>query len=98
MKKVLIITLATLLSISTLASCSRRDQFRPPETDVPTGEQTTVAGQPDGSNPGESDPVETDHGENNTSGGNDSSPTTPPETTPTDPNTPTPKPPVGDGS
>lgn len=32
-------------------SCSRRDQFRPPETDTPTGEQTTVAGQPDASNP-----------------------------------------------
>ena len=48
--------LSALLLASTLASCSRRDQFRPPETDVPTGEQTTVAGQPDVSNSGESNP------------------------------------------
>ena len=96
--RIITIILSVLMLASAFASCSRRDQFRPPETDMPTGEQTTVAGQPDVSNPGESDPVETDHGENNTSGGNDSSPTTPPETTPTDPNTPTPKPPVGDGS
>ena len=54
--RILTAILAALLLASTLASCSRRDQFRPPETDVPTGEQTTVAGQPDVSNPGESNP------------------------------------------
>ncbi len=51
--------LASLILASVLASCNRRDQFRPPETDAPTGEQTTVAGQPDVSNPGESTPTDT---------------------------------------
>ena len=37
--------LAALMLASALASCSRRNQFRPPEIDTPTGEQTTVAGQ-----------------------------------------------------
>ena len=49
-------TLAGLMLASTLASCSRRDQFRPDETDAPTGEQTTAAGQPDGSDPTETNP------------------------------------------
>ena len=39
-----------------LVACNRRDQFRPDETDTPTGEQTTAADQPDVSNPGESNP------------------------------------------
>ena len=54
--------LAALMLASALASCSRRDQFRPPETDTPTGEQTTVAGQTDGKNPAESNPTETTPG------------------------------------
>ena len=54
--RILTAILATLLLASTLASCSRRDQFRPDETDAPTGEQTTVAGQTDGSNPNETTP------------------------------------------
>ena len=48
--------LSALLLASTLASCSRRDQFRPDETDALTGEQTTVAGQPDVNNPDETNP------------------------------------------
>ena len=91
--RILTAILATLLLASTLASCSRRDHFRPDETDAPTGEQTTVVGQPDVSNPAESNPTDT-----NQSGGDVTEPTAPPETTPTDPNTPTPKPPVGDGT
>ena len=54
--RILTAILAALLLASTLASCSRRDQFRPDETDAPTGEQTTAAGQPDGSNPTETNP------------------------------------------
>ncbi len=57
--RILTAILATLMLASALASCSRRDQFRPPETDTPTGEQTTVAGQPDGNTPTESTPHET---------------------------------------
>ena len=57
--RILTAILAALLLASSLASCSRRDQFRPPETDAPTGEQTTVAGQPDVNNPGESNPTDT---------------------------------------
>ena len=72
--RILTAILATLLLASALASCTRRDQFRPPETDAPTGEQTTVAGQPDVSNPAESNPTDT-----NPSGGDvtDQGPTTP---------------------
>ena len=55
-KRIFATTLAGLMLASALASCSRRDQFRPPETDTPTGEQTTAAGQPDGSNPTETNP------------------------------------------
>lgn len=43
--RIITVILAALMLASALASCSRRDQFRPPETDTPTGEQTTVAGQ-----------------------------------------------------
>ena len=73
-KRILTAYLTVLLLTSTLASCSRRDQFRPPETDVPTGEQTTVAGQPDVSNPTETNPTDT-----NQNGGDvtDSGTTTP---------------------
>ncbi len=97
-KRILTTLLAALLLTSTFAACSRRDQFRPPETDALTGEQTTVAGQPDVSNPTESNPAGTNPHESNQSGGDVTEPTAPPETTPTDPNNPTPKPPVGDGS
>ena len=74
--RILTAILATLLLASSLASCSRRDQFRPPETDAPTREQTTVAGQTDVSNPGESNPADT-----NQSGGDvtDSDTTAPPD-------------------
>ena len=51
MKRIIAILLTLLTVTAVFASCSRRDQFRPPETDAPTGEQTTVAGQTDGSNP-----------------------------------------------
>ena len=74
--------LAALLLATTFASCSRRDQFRPDETDAPTGEQTTVAGQPDVNNPSESNPTDT-----NQSGGDV-----------TDPGTTTPDIPIGDPS
>ena len=80
--RILTAILATLLLASTLTSCSRRDQFRPPETEVPTGEQTTVAGQPDVNNPGETNPTDT-----NQSGGDV-----------TDPGTTTPDIPIGDPS
>ncbi|MBQ1982259.1 MAG: hypothetical protein II229_03440, partial [Clostridia bacterium] len=53
MKRIIAILLAFMTVTAVFASCSRRDQFRPPETDTPTGEQTTVAGQTDGSNPNE---------------------------------------------
>ena len=72
--------LAALLLATTFASCSRRDQFRPDETDALTGEQTTVAGQPDINNPGESNPTDT-----NQNGGDV-----------TDPGTTTPDIPIGD--
>ena len=68
-----------------LVSCSRRDQFRPPETDAPTGEQTTVAGQPDVNNPGESNPTDT-----NQNGGDVTNPNT------TTPDIPIGAPPTGD--
>ena len=35
--RILTAILAILLLASALASCSRRDQFRPDETDAPTG-------------------------------------------------------------
>ena len=96
-KKLCFLGLFCLIAFSLpLTSCSRRDQFRPPETDAPTGEQTTLVGQPDGNDPFESNPVETNPHETNQSGGDVTESTTLPETTPTDPNTP--KPPVGDGS
>ena len=49
--RIITIILSVLMLASAFASCSRRDQFRPPETDVPTaeqttGDQTTGAGQP----------------------------------------------------
>ena len=74
--RILTAILATLLLASSLASCSRRDQFRPDETDAPTGEQTTVAGQTDVSNPGETNPADT-----NQNGGDvtDSDATAPPD-------------------
>ena len=43
-KRIFTAVLAAFMLATTLASCSRRDQFRPPETDKSTGEQTTVAG------------------------------------------------------
>ena len=55
-KRIITAILAALMLATTFVSCSRRDQFRPPETDAPTGEQTTAAGQPDGSNPTETTP------------------------------------------
>ena len=75
-KRIFTAVLAALMLATTLASCSRRDQFRPPETDKPTGEQTTAAGQPDGSNPNESNLADT-----NQSGGDMTDPgnTTPPD-------------------
>ena len=75
-KRIFTAVLAAFMLVTTFVSCSRRDQFRPPETDVPTGEQTTVAGQPDGSNPNESNPADT-----NQSGGDMTDPgnTTPPD-------------------
>ena len=59
MKRIIAILLAFMTVTAVFASCSRRDQFRPPETDVPTGEQTTVAGQPDVNNPTDTNPTET---------------------------------------
>ena len=75
-KRIFATTLAALLLASSLASCSRRDQFRPDETDALTEEQTTVAGQPDVSNPGETNPADT-----NQSGGDvtESDATAPPD-------------------
>lgn len=61
----------TLAVTAVFASCSRRDQFRPPETDALTGEQTTVAGQPDVSNPDKTNPADT-----NQSGGDVTEPNT----------------------
>ena len=61
-KRIFTAVLAAFMLASALASCSRRDQFRPPETDVPTGEQTTGdqttgAGQPnDATADGTTDP------------------------------------------
>ena len=59
-----------------LAACGRRDQFRPDETDSSIGEQTTAAGQPDGSNPTETNPADI-----NPNGGEVTAPniTTPPD-------------------
>ena len=54
--RILTAILATLLLASALASCTRRDQFRPDETDALTGEQTTVAGQPDVNHPTDTNP------------------------------------------
>ena len=70
--------LAALLLATTFASCSRRDQFRPPETDAPTGEQTTVAGQPEVSDPIESQPTGGDTTDK------DTEPIAPDETSPSD--------------
>ena len=80
--RILTAMLAALLLASTLASCSRRDQFRPDETDAPTEEQTTVAGQTDGN-----DPTESNHADTNQSGGDV-----------TDPGTTTPDIPIGNPS
>ena len=80
--RIITIILSALMLASSLASCSRRDQFRPDETDAPTGEQTTVAGQPDLNNPADTNPADT-----NQSGGEV-----------TDSNTTTPDIPVGDPS
>ena len=55
-KRIFATMLVAFLLASTLASCSRRDQFRPPETDASTGEQTTVAGQPDVNHPTDTNP------------------------------------------
>ena len=82
MKRIIAILLTILTVTAVFASCSRRDQFRPDETDAPTGEQITIAGQPDVNNPGESNPTDTDQ-----SGGDV-----------TDPNTTTPDIPIGDPS
>ena len=82
MKRIIAILLAFMTVTAVFASCSRRDQFRPDETDASTGEQTTVAGQPGVNNPGESNPTDT-----NQSGGDV-----------TDPNTTTPDIPIGDPS
>ena len=82
MKRIRAILLTILTVTAVFASCSRRDQFRPTDTDAPTGEQTTVAGQPDVNNPGESNPTDT-----NQSGGDV-----------TDPGTTTPDIPIGDPS
>ena len=80
--RILTTILATLLLASTLASCSRRDQFRPPETDAPTGEQTTVAGQPGVNNPTDTNPTET-----TPNSGTVTDPTTPPDIPIGDPST-----------
>ncbi|MBQ5886668.1 MAG: hypothetical protein IIW82_03345, partial [Clostridia bacterium] len=80
--RILIAILATLLMASTLASCSCRDQFRPPETDAPTGEQTTVAGQPGVNNPTDTNPTET-----TPNSGTVTDPTTPPDIPIGDPST-----------
>lgn len=56
MKRIIAILLAFMTVTAVFASCSRRDQFRPPETDAPTGEQTTVAGQPDVNHPTDTNP------------------------------------------
>ena len=85
-KRILTAFLAALLLATTFASCSRRDKFRPDETDAPTGEQTTVAGQPDVNNPGESNPTDT-----NQSGGDVTDPNT------TTPDIPIVTPPVSNG-
>ena len=78
MKRIIAILLTILTVTAVFASCSRRDQFRPDETDAPTGEQTTMAGQPDVSDPIESQP----------SGGDttdkDTEPIAPDETSPSD--------------
>ena len=66
--------LATLMLATTFVACSRRDQFRPPETDAPTGEQTTVTGQPDVNHPIETNPTET-----NPNGGDVTDTTMPPD-------------------
>ena len=80
--RILTAMLAALLLASTLASCSRRDQFRPSETDVPTGEQTTVAGQPGVNNPTDTNPPET-----TPNSGTVTDPTTPPDIPVGDPST-----------
>ena len=56
MKRIIAILLAFMTVTAVFASCSRRDQFRPDETDASTGEQTTVAGQPDVNHPTETNP------------------------------------------
>ena len=56
MKRIIAILLAFITVTAVFASCSRRDQFRPPETDAPAGEQTTVAGQPDVNHPTDTNP------------------------------------------
>ena len=76
--RILTAILAALLLASSLASCSRRDQFRPPETDALTAEQTTVAGQPDVSDPIESQPTGGDTTDK------DTEPIAPDETSPSD--------------
>ena len=77
MKRIIAILLTILTVTAVLASCSRRDQFRPPETDVPTGEQTTVAGQPDVNNPTESTPTDTNPNGGDVTGPNTSIPDIP---------------------
>ncbi|MBO5042108.1 MAG: hypothetical protein J6D87_04000 [Clostridia bacterium] len=59
MKRIIAILLAILTVTAVFASCSRREQFRPTDTDAPTGEQTTVAGQTDGNDPNDTNPADT---------------------------------------
>ena len=73
-KRIITAILAALMLATTFVSCSRRDQFRPPETDAPTGEQTTAAGQPDVNHPTETNPTET-----NPNGGDVTDTTMPPD-------------------
>ena len=73
-KRIITAILAALMLATTFVSCSRRDQFRPPETDAPTGEQTTAAGQPDVNHPTETNLTET-----NPNGGDVTDTTMPPD-------------------
>ena len=73
-KRIITAILAALMLATTFVSCSRRDQFRPPETDAPTGEQTTVTGQPGVNHPTETNPTET-----NPNGGDVTDTTMPPD-------------------